>query len=84
MKTRGLGTTGYVVSELGFGAWGLGADMWRGVADRDAGAALREAVDRGITFFDTALAYGTGHSEQLIGEAQIGRASCRERVFRTV
>ncbi|PYP35015.1 MAG: aldo/keto reductase, partial [Gemmatimonadetes bacterium] len=43
--------------------------MWRGVADRDARAALREAVDRGITFFDTALAYGTGHSEQLIGEA---------------
>jgi len=69
VKTRSLGTTGYVVSDLGFGAWGLGADMWRGVADRDAGAALREAVDRGITFFDTALAYGTGHSEQLIGEA---------------
>ncbi|TMJ93768.1 MAG: aldo/keto reductase [Actinobacteria bacterium] len=68
MKTRNLGTTGYAVSELGFGGWGLGADMWRGVADRDARAALREAVDQGITFFDTALAYGDGHSERLIGE----------------
>jgi len=68
VKTRNLGTTGYAVSELGFGGWGLGADMWRGVADRDARAALREAVDQGITFFDTALAYGDGHSERLIGE----------------
>lgn len=68
MKTRPLGTTGYVVSELGLGAWGLGADMWRGVSDADGRAALREAFDRGITFFDTALAYGDGHSEQLIGK----------------
>jgi len=67
--TRTLGTTGYVVSELGFGCWGLGADMWRGVADSDGREALREAVDRGITFFDTALAYGNGHSERLVGDA---------------
>ncbi len=67
VKTRRLGTTGYVVSELGFGAWGLGGDMWRGAAESDGRDALREAVARGITFFDTALAYGTGHSEQLIG-----------------
>ena len=67
--TRTLGTTGYVVSELGFGCWGLGADMWRGVADSDGREALREAVDHGITFFDTALAYGNGHSERLIGDA---------------
>jgi aryl-alcohol dehydrogenase-like predicted oxidoreductase len=67
--TRTLGTTGYIVSELGFGCWGLGADMWRGVADGDGREALREAVDRGITFFDTALAYGNGHSERLIGNA---------------
>lgn len=67
MQTRPLGLTGYSISQLGFGAWGLGADMWRGVADSDARAALREAVDRGITFFDTAAAYGNGHSERLIG-----------------
>jgi aryl-alcohol dehydrogenase-like predicted oxidoreductase len=41
--------------------------MWRGVDDTEARDALRAAVDQGITFFDTALAYGTGHSERLIG-----------------
>src|SRR5258705_7940844 len=67
--TRTLGTTGYGVSELGLGGWGLGADMWRGVEESAGREALREAVDRGITFFDTALAYGNGHSERLIGAA---------------
>jgi aryl-alcohol dehydrogenase-like predicted oxidoreductase len=68
VKLRPLGATGYSVSEIGFGGWGLGADMWLGAADADARAALRAAVDQGVTFFDTALAYGTGHSERLIGE----------------
>ncbi|MGH7672589.1 MAG: aldo/keto reductase [Gemmatimonadales bacterium] len=68
MKTRTLGTTGYDVSEIGFGGWGLGADQWRGADDAVGRDALREAVDHGITFFDTALAYGNGHSERLIGE----------------
>src|SRR5438876_239083 len=68
MKTRSLGTTGYRVSEIGFGGWGLGADMWRGVDDSEGRRALREAIEQGITFFDTALAYGNGHSEQVIGE----------------
>ena len=69
LKTRILGSTGYAVSELGLGGWGLGADMWRGVDDGAGRDALREAVDRGITFFDTALAYGNGHSERLMGRA---------------
>ncbi len=68
MKSRTLGPTGYTVSEIGFGGWGLGADMWRGVDDAMAREALRAAQDQGITFFDTALAYGNGHSERLIGE----------------
>lgn len=68
MKKRPLGKTGYQVSEIGYGAWGLGADMWRGVDDGEGRKALREAVDQGITFFDTALAYGSGHSERVIGE----------------
>src|SRR2546423_13438726 len=42
--------------------------MWRGVDDADGSKALREAVDHGINFFDTALAYGGGNSEQLIGK----------------
>ncbi len=69
LKTRILGSTGYAVSELGLGGWGLGADMWRGVDDGAGRDALREAVERGITFFDTALAYGNGHSERLMGRA---------------
>src|SRR5919197_5095923 len=68
MKTRVLGNTGYRVSKIGFGAWGLGGEMWRGGDDAEGRNALREAIEQGITFFDTALAYGNGHSEQVIGE----------------
>src|SRR5947207_13875300 len=68
VRTRPLGPTGYTVSELGLGAWGLGGRQWRGGSDSEAREALRAAVDQGITFFDTALAYGNGHSERLIGE----------------
>ncbi len=68
MNKRVLGTTGYEVSEIGFGGWGLGGGQWRGVEDSDARDALRKAVDLGVTFFDTALAYGDGHSESLIGQ----------------
>jgi aryl-alcohol dehydrogenase-like predicted oxidoreductase len=85
VKARTLGTTGYETSAIGFGGWGLGADMWRGVDEAHARDALREAVDRGITFFDTALAYGTGHSERLIGqvlkhEIRAGRAQVATKV----
>ncbi len=68
MNKRPLGNTGYRVSEIGFGAWGIGGEMWRGVDDSEGRRALHEAVEQGITFFDTALAYGGGHSEQAIGE----------------
>ena len=68
MKTRSLGSTGYRVSEIGFGGWGIGGEMWRGVDDSEGRTALHEAVGQGITFFDTALAYGAGHSERVIGE----------------
>jgi aryl-alcohol dehydrogenase-like predicted oxidoreductase len=70
MKTRRLGRTGIDVSEIGFGAWGLGKTMWRGVADDDALLAVRAAVAEGVTFIDTALAYGDGHSERLIAQAR--------------
>jgi len=68
MNKRALGTTGYEVSEVGFGGWGLGGTAWRGVDDREMRHALRAAVDYGITFVDTALEYGDGRSESLIGE----------------
>jgi aryl-alcohol dehydrogenase-like predicted oxidoreductase len=68
MKQRPLGNTGYRVSDMGYGAWGLGGEMWRGVDDAEGRRSLREAIEQGITFFDTALAYGNGHSERAIGE----------------
>ena len=70
MKTRRLGRTELEISEIGFGAWGLGKTMWRGVADDDALLAVRAAVAEGVTFIDTALAYGDGHSERLIAQAR--------------
>ena len=64
MKTRRLGKTGYRVSEIGFGAWGIGADRGA-VDDRESLAALNAAVDAGVTFIDTADVYGDGRSERL-------------------
>ena len=73
MRYRILGKTGIRVSEIGFGAWGIGGEPW-GAADDDAAArALSRAFDLGITFFDTAMVYGKGHSEELIGRALGGR-----------
>ena len=69
MKTRHLGRTGCTVSEIGFGAWGIGGAMWQGGDDDEALAALAAAFDLGVNFVDTALAYGDGHSEKLVGRA---------------
>ena len=77
MRFRQLGTTGITVSEIGFGAWGIGGAMWPGGDDDAALAALAAALDAGCTFIDTALAYGNGHSERLIAKALVGR---KERV----
>jgi aryl-alcohol dehydrogenase-like predicted oxidoreductase len=68
MKTRPLGRTGYHVSEIGFGAWGIGGGLWRGSSDEDARKTLHAALESGVTFFDTALSYGDGHSERLMAE----------------
>ena len=66
MNTRRLGKTDRQVSEIGFGAWGIGAD-WGAVDDRESLAAMHAAVDAGVTFFDTADVYGDGRSERLVG-----------------
>jgi aryl-alcohol dehydrogenase-like predicted oxidoreductase len=67
MKTRYFGRTGWEVSEIGFGSWAIGAD-WGPVDDREAIAALNEALDRGMTFIDTADVYGDGRAEKLIAK----------------
>ncbi len=67
MKYRILGRTGLRVSEIGFGAWGIGGGMWQGEVDAESMTALHEAADLGVNFFDTALVYGEGKSESLVG-----------------
>lgn len=68
MKYRKLGRTGIEVSEIGFGGWGIGGG-WGPKDDESAFLALKRAIDLGVNFFDTALVYGDGHSEKLIGKA---------------
>jgi aryl-alcohol dehydrogenase-like predicted oxidoreductase len=57
-----------MVSEIGFGAWGIGKGLWIGAEDAESLLALRRAVESGVNFIDTALAYGPGHSERLVGQ----------------
>lgn len=68
MRYRKLGRTNFEVSEIGYGAWGIGGALWRGGTDDESVRALRAAIDLGLNFIDTALAYGDGHSEQLVGQ----------------
>ncbi len=67
MKYRTLGKTGFSVSDVGYGAWGIGGAQWQGGTDDESVRALHRAIDLGINFIDTALAYGDGHSEKLVG-----------------
>ncbi len=69
MRYRKLGRTGMEISELGFGAWGIGQFMWIGADDATSLEALKAARDAGVNFYDTALAYGEGHSERLLARA---------------
>jgi aryl-alcohol dehydrogenase-like predicted oxidoreductase len=68
MKYRKLGRTNFEISEIGYGAWGIGGALWQGGKDDESIRALRAAIDLGLNFIDTALAYGDGHSEQLVGQ----------------
>lgn len=68
MKYRKLGRTGLDVSEIGYGAWGIGGIQWQGGRDEESVAALKRAIELGLNFIDTALAYGEGHSERIVGE----------------
>lgn len=65
MNFRTFGRTGHSVSEIGFGAWAIGAS-WGAVDDAQSIAALHASLDSGVNFIDTADVYGDGHSERLI------------------
>jgi len=68
MRCRTYGRTGWQVSEVGYGMWGMGG--WTGSDDEESLASLGEAIKRGCNFFDTAWVYGVGHSERLLGEVR--------------
>ena len=77
---RVLGRSGIEVSEIGFGCWAIGGpftldgrpDGWGVVDDDESVAAVRRALELGVTFFDTADVYGAGHSERVLGRALAG------------
>lgn len=78
MHYRPLGSTGMMVSAIGFGAWGIGgctpgATSYGETDDQESRRALNAAFDGGVTFYDTSNVYGDGHSEELIGECFAGR-----------
>jgi aryl-alcohol dehydrogenase-like predicted oxidoreductase len=86
MNQRAFGRTGVAVGEVGFGAWAIGGPTvlggrqigWGEVREEDAIAAVRRAVNLGVTFFDTADNYGRGRSEELLAKAL---GTQRDRVF---
>jgi aryl-alcohol dehydrogenase-like predicted oxidoreductase len=87
MLTRTLGRSGLEVSAFGLGCWAIGGPWWvldgeerypagwGEVDDRESIRAIHAGLDAGITFFDTAANYGTGHSERILGQALAGRRS---------
>lgn len=77
MNYRPFGRTGWQVSEIGFGAWAIGAE-WGEVSEQDAISALHASLDNGVNFIDTADVYGDGRSERLISRVLKERS---ERVY---
>ena len=67
MRYRRFGRTNWQVSEIGYGMWGMAG--WTGSDDAQSLASLERSIDLGCNFFDTAWAYGDGHSEELLGKA---------------
>lgn len=74
MEKRPLGArTGLSVSVIGLGLWAAGGDEWGTSEDRASLDAVEAALEAGVNFFDTADVYGSGHSEELLGQAMRGR-----------
>ena len=77
MRYRRFGRTGWEVSEIGYGMWGMAG--WTNSNDDESLQSLQAAVDQGCNFFDTAYAYGNGRSENLLG--QIVKANPAKRLY---
>jgi aryl-alcohol dehydrogenase-like predicted oxidoreductase len=76
MKTKPLGNSDLFITPIGFGAWAIGGSGWQfgwgAQDDSDSVAAIREALDAGINWIDTAAVYGLGHSEEIVARALEG------------
>jgi aryl-alcohol dehydrogenase-like predicted oxidoreductase len=76
METKRLGNSDLFITPTGFGAWAIGGSGWEfawgGQDDRDSVATIREALDLGINWIDTAAVYGLGHSEEVVARALAG------------
>jgi aryl-alcohol dehydrogenase-like predicted oxidoreductase len=78
MDKRVLGRSGIEVSPMGMGCWAIGGSGWGGGADdEESMRGIHKALEMGITFLDTADAYGSGHSERILAKALMGH---REQV----
>ena len=77
MKYRAFGRTGWQISEVGYGMWGMGG--WTGSDDEQSMRSLQRAVNLGCNFYDTAWGYGAGKSEALLG--QLIRANPEKKLF---
>jgi len=77
MQYRRFGRTGWQVSDIGYGMWGMGG--WSGSNDDESLASLQKSVDLGCNFFDTAFVYGNGRSENLLG--QLVRANAGKKLY---
>lgn len=73
MQLRAFGRTGLEVSPITLGSWPMSGDRYGRVEDSEAVKTIQRALDRGITSFDTAPAYGAGHAEETLGAALVGR-----------
>ena len=69
MQLRSLGNSEVNISPVIMGTWQAGKQMWTGIDDNETTRAIRSAFDAGITTFDSAEAYGEGHSERILGKA---------------
>ncbi len=79
MKYRIFGRIGWQISDIGFGMWGIGGALsgWTGANDEESMRSLERAVQLGCNFFDTAWAYGDGHSERLLGQLLVRHSDKR-------
>ena len=79
MQTRQLGNSDLQITPIGIGAWAMGggdwAFAWGAQDDQDSINAIHAALDAGMNWIDTAMVYGHGHSEQVVGRAIAGRSS---------